>query len=198
MRISVNTMKRNRMTRRDLLLGAASATALSTIPLRASPAAPREPAFSSAEPSAAQLNTPSAEEADRIRRMKWWHESRFGMFIHGGLYSLLARHEWVMENEGIPVSEYEPLAKQFKPKPYPAREWAKIARETGMRYMVMTTKHHEGFCHFDTKTTNYCSPKQGPGRDLVRERSEEHTSELQSPCNLVCRLLLEKKKKKKQ
>src|SRR5213592_3277574 len=101
-------MKQNRMTRRDLLIGAASATALHAIPLRASPAA--------------QSNAPSAEETDRIRRMKWWHEARFGMFIHWGLYSLLARHEWVMENEGIPVSEYEPLAKQFKPKPYPARE----------------------------------------------------------------------------
>src|SRR5579859_3855789 len=104
------------------------------------------------------------EDADRIRRMKWWHEARFGMFIHWGLYSVLGRHEWVMENEGIPVAEYAPLAKQFKPKPFPARDWAKIACETGMRYMVMTTKHHEGFCHFDTKTTDYCSPKQGPGR----------------------------------
>jgi alpha-L-fucosidase len=118
--------------------------------------------------SQAKLATP-ADDADRQRRMKWWHEARFGMFIHWGLYSILGRHEWVMENEGIPVSEYAPLAKQFKPKPFPAREWAKIARETGMRYMVMTTKHHEGFCHFDTKTTDYCSPKQGPGRDLVRE-----------------------------
>src|SRR2546422_11658458 len=122
MRISVNTMKRNQMTRRDLLTGPPPATALHAIPLRASPAAPREPAFSNAEPLAAQSNAPSAEEADRIRRMKWWHEARFGMFIHWGLYSLLARHEWVMENEGIPVSEYEPLAKQFKPKPYPARD----------------------------------------------------------------------------
>ena len=57
------------------------------------------------------------EQADRARRMKWWHEAKFGMFIHWGLYSLLGRHEWVMEMEGIPVSEYEPLAKQFKPKP---------------------------------------------------------------------------------
>ena len=65
---------------------------------------------------------------DRTRRMKWWHEAKFGMFIHWGLYSTLGRHEWVMENEGIPVSEYALLAKQFKPKPFPAREWAKIAR----------------------------------------------------------------------
>src|SRR5438270_13920757 len=80
----------------------------------------------------------TADEKDRVRRMKWWHEARFGMFIHWGLYSVLGRHEWVMENEGIPVSEYAPLAKQFKPKPFPARDWAKLARETGMRYMVMT------------------------------------------------------------
>src|SRR2546429_6186174 len=139
-------------------------------------------------------------ETGLVRRMKWWHEARFGMFIHWGLYSVLGRHEWLMENEGIPVSEYAPLAKQFKPKPFPAPDWAKLARETGMRYMVMTTKHHEGFCHFDTRTTEYCSPKQGPGRDLVREyldaarRSEDHTSELQSRLHLVCRLLLEKKK----
>jgi len=117
-----------------------------------------------------QTAAPASEQDEsRARRMKWWHEARFGMFIHWGLYSVLGRHEWVMENEGIPVSEYAPLAKQFKPKPFPARDWAKLARETGMRYMVMTTKHHEGFCHFDTKTTDYCSPKQGPGRDLVRE-----------------------------
>ncbi len=112
---------------------------------------------------------PDSEESDRIRRMKWWHEARFGMFIHWGLYSLIGRHEWVMEDEGIPVSEYAPIAGQFKPKPAPARAWARLAREAGMKYMVMTTKHHEGFCQFATGTTEYCAPKQGPGRDLVRE-----------------------------
>jgi alpha-L-fucosidase len=114
----------------------------------------------------------SAEEADRARRMKWWHEAKFGMFIHWGLYSMLGRHEWVMELEGIPASEYEALAKQFKPKPTPARDWARLARRAGMKYMVMTTKHHEGFCLFDTKTTNYCAPKQAAGRDLVKEYVE--------------------------
>ena len=67
-------------------------------------------------------------EADRAARMKWWHEARFGMFIHWGLYSVLGRHEWVMENEGIPVAEYEQLAKRFKPKPNAARDWAKLAK----------------------------------------------------------------------
>jgi alpha-L-fucosidase len=101
--------------------------------------------------------------------MQWWHEAKFGMFIHWGLYSVLARHEWVMENEGIPVKEYEPIADQFKPRPNAAREWARLAKTAGMKYMVMTTKHHEGFCHFNSKLTDYCAAKRGPGRDLVQE-----------------------------
>ena len=91
------------------------------------------------------------------------------MFIHWGLYSVYGHHEWAMEEEGIPVAEYEQLAKQFKPQPHAARSWAKLAKQAGQKYMVMTSKHHEGFCNFDTKLTNYCAPKQGPGRDLVAE-----------------------------
>jgi alpha-L-fucosidase len=107
--------------------------------------------------------------ADRKRRMKWWHEAKFGMFIHWGLYSLIGHHEWAMEKEGIPVLQYQELAKLFKPQPNAARAWAKLAKQAGQKYMVMTTKHHEGFCNWDTKLTNYCAPKQGPGRDLVAE-----------------------------
>ena len=112
---------------------------------------------------------PDASDEDRARRMKWWHDARFGMFIHWGLYSVVGRHEWVMEEEAIPVAEYEQFAKRFTPKPNAARAWAKLARQAGQKYMVMTTKHHEGFCLFDTKLTNYCAPKQACGRDLVRE-----------------------------
>jgi len=111
----------------------------------------------------------SAEEKDRARRMKWWHEAKFGMFIHWGLYSVLGRHEWVSDVEGIPVAEYELLAKQFKPKPNAARAWAKLARRAGMKYMVLTTKHHEGFCLWNTATTDYCAAGQAGGRDLVAE-----------------------------
>jgi alpha-L-fucosidase len=114
---------------------------------------------------------------DRARRMQWWHDAKFGMFIHWGLYSVLSRHEWVMENEGIPVKEYEAAAQRFKPKPNAAREWASLAKRAGMKYMVMTTKHHEGFCQFDTKLTNYSAPKTGPGRDLVREYVEAARAE---------------------
>ena len=128
--------------------------------------------------SATSVNASAAGgEADRAARMKWWHEARFGMFIHWGLYSVLGRHEWAMENEGIPVAEYEQIAKRFKPKPNAAREWAKLAKAAGQKYMVMTTKHHEGFCHFDSKLTDYCAPKQGPGRDLVKEYVEAARAE---------------------
>src|SRR5262250_786075 len=114
---------------------------------------------------------------DRARRMKWWHEAKFGMFIHWGLYSTLGRHEWVMENEGIPAKEYEQYADRFKPKPNAARAWARLAKRAGMKYMVMTTKHHEGFCNFDSKLTNYCATKKAPGRDLVKEYVEAARAE---------------------
>ena len=68
---------------------------------------------------------------DRERRMKWWHEARFGMFIHWGLYSVVGRHEWVMENEAIPVAEYEQLAKRFAPKPNAARAWEEFMTMNG-------------------------------------------------------------------
>lgn len=116
-------------------------------------------------------------DADRERRMRWWHEARFGMFVHWGLYSVLGRHEWAMEQEAIPVAEYAPLAREFKPKPNAARDWARLAKKAGMKYMVMTSKHHEGFCLFDTKTTTYCATKQGPGRDLVKEYLEAARAE---------------------
>ena len=108
-------------------------------------------------------------ERDRLRRMAWWREARFGMFVHWGLYSQPARHEWVMNRERIPVSEYEKLADTWKPKPRPARQWARLASKAGMKYMVMTTKHHEGFLLWDSEQTDYNAARRGPGRDLVRE-----------------------------
>ena len=141
-------MNSSRMPRRDWLVG----TSASLVTLAASAKAGATLGRTEIPVSSAISD---AEDAGRIRRMKWWHEARFGMFIHWGLYSVLGRHEWAMENEGIPVSEYELLAKRFQPKPNAARAWAQLAKETGQKYMVMTTKHHEGFCNFDTKLTNY-------------------------------------------
>ena len=117
------------------------------------------------------------EEQDRARRLKWFREARFGMFIHWGLYAQLGRHEWVMNRERIPVAEYEKLARTWKPKPNAARDWARLARKAGMRYMVMTTKHHEGFCLFDSALTDYTAAKRGPRRDLVAEYVEAARAE---------------------
>ncbi len=110
--------------------------------------------------------------ASRAERLRWWQEARFGMFVHWGLYSQLGRHEWVMNRERIPVEEYEKLADTWHPKERPAREWARLAQQAGIKYLVMTTKHHEGFCLWDTQQTDYNAVRRGPGRDLVREYVE--------------------------
>src|SRR5213592_2330529 len=156
-------MTRNEMSRRDWMIGSGAILAAATLPVNSALG------FAQSSAPAQAATAPSAGDADRQRRMKWWHEARFGMFIHWGLYSVVGRHEWVMENEGIPVREYERLADRFVPKPNAAREWAALAKRAGMKYMVMTTKHHEGFCHFDSKLTDYCAPKRAAHRDLVRE-----------------------------
>jgi alpha-L-fucosidase len=114
----------------------------------------------------------TAEQIDRERRLKWFRAAKFGMFIHWGLYAQLGRREWVMNRERIPLEEYDKLADTWKPKPGCIREWAKLAKQAGMRYMVMTTRHHEGFCLFDSKHTDYNAVKRGPGRDLVAEYAE--------------------------
>ena len=106
--------------------------------------------------------------ASRDKRMKWWKDARFGMFVHWGLYAFIGRNEWAHAIEAIPMKEYEKLALKFKPKRRPARAWARLARDAGMKYMVMTTKHHEGFCLWDTKHTDF-NAKNACGRDLVAE-----------------------------
>ena len=129
-------------------------------------------AFSQAAEADSTDNDPgdfAYQRETRARRMAWWEYARFGMFIHYGLYSVIGQQEWVMESEGIPIPQYELLAKHLNPKPGFASEWVKLAKRTGQKYMVLTTKHHDGFCLFDTKLTNYNAVQQGPKRDLVRE-----------------------------
>lgn len=99
----------------------------------------------------------------RDRRMAWWREARFGMFIHYGLYAQIGRNEWAMTCENIPIPEYEKLANTFQPKPGAPREWAALAKKAGMKYMVMTTRHHEGFSLWDSKANPYNSVNYGPG-----------------------------------
>ena len=110
---------------------------------------------------------PSYEE-----RLKWFHQARFGMFIHWGLYALPGRGEWVMLQEQIPAKEYAKLAKKFNPKKFDASEWVSLAKEAGMKYMVLTTRHHDGFCLFDSKVSDFTSVKTAAKRDFVKEYAE--------------------------
>lgn len=87
--------------------------------------------------------------------INWWSESRFGMFIHWGIYSLMAKGEWVMYIDRIPVKEYEKLADAFNPVDFDAEEWVKTAKKAGMKYIVFTTKHHDGFSMFKTSVDHY-------------------------------------------
>ncbi len=116
-------------------------------------------------------------ERDQNQRLAWFREARFGMFIHWGLYSQIGRNEWAMNLERIPVAAYEKLAPTWQVKPGFAREWARLAKAAGMKYMVLTTKHHEGFCLWDTQQTDYNAVRLGPKRDLVREYVEAARAE---------------------
>ncbi len=119
-----------------------------------------------------EMSRKQYEEAiakSRDERMDWWRQARFGMFIHYGLYSQIGRNEWAMVIENYPLSEYEQLAETFAPKEGAPYEWAKLAKAAGMKYMVMTTRHHEGFSLWDSKANPYNSCNFGPKRDIVAE-----------------------------
>src|ERR1700742_1406638 len=121
--------------------------------------------------------TGGAPTSDQQRRLAWWHQAKFGMFIHFGLYAAYGRHEWAMETQAVPVTEYQKLTASFLPAKGSARKWARLAKAAGMKYMVLTSKHHEGFCNWDTKLTNYNAMQYGPKRDVIREYVEAARAE---------------------
>jgi alpha-L-fucosidase len=100
---------------------------------------------------------------------RWFQQARFGMFIHWGLYALLERHEWTMYQEDIPAEEYRPLADRFDPQHYDPEEWVALAEDAGVRYLVLTSRHHEGFCLWDSKVSDFTTPKTAARRDLLAE-----------------------------
>lgn len=106
---------------------------------------------------------------EMMQRTKWFTEARFGMFIHWGLYSIPARGEWVMSHEEIPFEEYKKYFDLFDPVDYDPKKWVKAAKNAGMKYIVLTAKHHDGFCLFDSAYTDYKSTNTKAGRDLVKE-----------------------------
>jgi len=110
-------------------------------------------------------------------KWKWFVDSRFGMFIHWGLYALPARHEWVKHHERITDADYQKYFDHFDPDLYDPKAWAKAAKDAGMKYFVITTKHHEGFCLFDSAHTDYKSTNTPCGKDLIRPMVEAFRAE---------------------
>jgi len=106
------------------------------------------------------------------QKMKEWNETKFGMFIHWGLYAIPAKEAWYMRNTKTSVAEYAKLTAQFNPTKFNADEWAAIAKNAGMKYLVITTKHHDGFAMFDSKASDYNVAKATPfKRNVVKELS---------------------------
>jgi alpha-L-fucosidase len=112
---------------------------------------------------------PLAKDADAENRISWWREARFGMFLHWGVYAIPGRGEWVQWDEQIPVSEYAKLADQFKPEHFNPDAWAALAKEGGMKYMVLTSRHHDGFALFDDPGSSFTAVKSAAHRDLVAD-----------------------------
>lgn len=119
-------------------------------------------------------------DSDKDQRMKWWREARLGMFIHWGLYSVPAGKwgdntnygEWIREEAHIPVKEYEKFRDQFNPVKFDAEKWVKMAKDAGFKYIVITTKHHDGFCLFDSKYTDWDIMHTPFHRDIMKEMAD--------------------------
>lgn len=103
------------------------------------------------------------------KRVAWFQEARFGMFIHWGLYAIPARGEWIRSQEQMSLEAYNRYFEEFNPKAYDPKQWARLAKKAGMKYVVMTAKHHDGFCLFDSQYTDFKSTNTACRRDLIRE-----------------------------
>jgi len=129
------------------------------------------------------MNLVEETKEQQDKRMAWWRYAKFGMFIHWGLYAIPAGvwngvcvpgiGEWIQQRARIPVREYEKLAERFNPVKFNAEEWVHVAKEAGMKWIVITSKHHDGFCMFDTRLTDYNIVKATPfKRDPLKELAE--------------------------
>jgi len=105
---------------------------------------------------------------------EWFRDARFGMFIHWGVYSLMGKGEWVMENDRITVADYETLPSRFNPVDYDPAEWVRVAKDAGVRYVTITSKHHDGFAMWDSKVSDYDVVDRTPyGKDVLKALAEE-------------------------
>lgn len=112
---------------------------------------------------------PMVSDPGAAARIQWWRDAKFGLFMHWGVYSIPGRGEWVQWNEQIPVQEYAKLAAQFHPDKFDPAAWAAIAKNAGMRYTVLTARHHDGFALFDDPGSDFTSMKSAAHRDFVAD-----------------------------
>ncbi|HUU27784.1 MAG TPA: alpha-L-fucosidase [archaeon] len=106
---------------------------------------------------------------ENLEARQWFQDARFGLFIHWGVYSILGRGEWVMHNENIPIEEYEKLPPQFNPVKFDPDQWCQMARDAGIRYITITSKHHDGFAMFDSQVSDYDIVDRTPyGKDVLK------------------------------
>ena len=124
-----------------------------------------------------KASSAQAESTSPAERTRWFVQDRFGLFIHWGLYAIPARGEWVRNRESLSDEAYQPYFDAFNPVRYDPRRWAALARRAGQKYAVMTVKHHDGFCLFDSKLTDFKATRTPAGRDLVREYVEAFRAE---------------------
>lgn len=113
--------------------------------------------------------TTTIQDPNAAARIAWWRDAKFGLFLHWGLYSIPGRGEWVQWEEQIPVDEYAKLATQFHPDKFNPDEWAQIAKDAGMKYTVLTARHHDGFALFNDPGNPYTAPSSAAHRDLVAD-----------------------------
>ncbi len=114
-------------------------------------------------------DTGAERRSTEAGRLRWFLDARIGMFVHWGMYSVLGRGEQIMCRDLMPLADYDPLAEQFQPAPDWATKLARRAVDVGAKYVVLTTRHHDGYCLFDTATHDFNAARTGPGRDLIAE-----------------------------
>ncbi|MGD9328545.1 MAG: alpha-L-fucosidase, partial [Cyclobacteriaceae bacterium] len=136
----------------------------------------------SCNPTSSENNTIAETVSEPDDRLAWFHEAKFGLFIHWGLYAVPAGEwegetghgEWIQYSANIPGKEYEKFATQFNPVKFNAEEWVSMAKNAGMKYIVITTKHHEGFCMYDSELTDYDIINATPyGKDPMKALAAE-------------------------
>jgi alpha-L-fucosidase len=125
---------------------------------------------------------PFETEEEYSKRMEWWKDARYGLFIHFGLYSILGGEyngqvtpkiaEWIQNTLKIPLADYKKLMQKFNPQQFNADEWVSIAKAAGMKYIVITAKHHDGFAMFNSKVSDYNVMNTPFGRDIIKEMKE--------------------------